>query len=246
MKFTKGNIKTNPQKLVPIQRAHLNRALADPDYDQAALRRIVVPPTAGLLSEVTQLLREGKDAQLQSPHNPRHTISTADFCAPVPQVADADPAAVGDYILRVFRAVEDLPHGPAGFVYEHPSFFLRPSPRAYAQHTSGASPIKLKDTDAEPLALLRDLRAALEVVPEAEWTPDRLQAAVDGFCTANATVVRDESGEVKEVRKIGKATYQLLRLVLTGQPDRGARPAKLQLALLGRDETLLRFKVCGV
>ncbi|KAF6831916.1 glutamyl-tRNA synthetase [Colletotrichum plurivorum] len=259
MKFTKGSARANPKKLDHFQRFHVSHALADPNYDQAALRRQVVDPVAAVLSEVTEHLRDKTELQLASPHNPKHVISTPDFSEPVPQLASGDPAAAGDYILRALRGVRDLPSGPAGLVYDHPSMFFRPSPRAYALHAdehSNARLAKLADVDADPWALLRELRAAIEAVPEAEWTEDRLQAVIDDFCAANTAAVRaareaKAKGEVVgeedggAIRKtVLEGVYQLLKLVLTGDPGRGARPAKMQLAILGRDESLLRFKMC--
>ncbi|KAH0441453.1 glutamyl-tRNA synthetase [Colletotrichum camelliae] len=247
LRFTKGNIKTNPDKLAVIQRKHLTHRLREDPADDALLRRTIVPVSTRLLTSISDLLAAKKEEYLTNPTNHRHAFSTTDFSGLIPVLAN--PATAPAHILRVNRVLAaDSPVDPLDLIYEHPSLFFRPSATAYARHTFSRSLSKLDDLKdytgaAGPEALLVDLRASFEAVPVAEWGATRLQQVINDFSERHATEVAKDDGTTKRV-KATKATYTLLRLVLTGDPLRGAKPAKLQLTLLGKEETLLRFDMC--
>ncbi|KAJ0387469.1 hypothetical protein COL922a_002292 [Colletotrichum nupharicola] len=248
LRFTKGNIKTNPDKLAVIQRKHLTHRLREDPADEALLRRTIVPVSTRLLASISDLLAAKKEEYLTNPANHRHAFSTTDFSGLTPVLAD--PATAPAHILRVNRALAaDSPVDPLDLIYEHPSLFFRPSATAYARHTFSRSLSKLDDLKdyagaAGPEALLADLRASFEAVPVAEWGAAKLQQVINDFSERHATEVTKDDGTTKRV-KATNAAYTLLRLVLTGDPLKGAKPAKLQLALLGKEETLLRFDMCA-
>ncbi|KAK2003718.1 tRNA synthetase class I [Colletotrichum falcatum] len=258
LRFTKGNIKTNPDKLAVFQRKHLTHRLREENADEELLKQALLPPTTNLLSRISSLLPPPpaehstssgdalatKDAStatapeiLTSPTNPRHFFSTADFTSLTPFLSSPDTAPA--HLLQIYRTLAaDSPIDPLDLVHEHPSLFLRPSAHAYARSLENLS---LADTTAPPPALLADLHASLRDVHELDWNPDRLQSVINGFSARHAASVDPE----RPARPINKATYALLRLVLTGDHNRGAKPAKLQLALLGRAETMTRFELCA-
>ncbi|KAK2053819.1 tRNA synthetase class I [Colletotrichum caudatum] len=258
LRFTKGNIKTNPDKLAVFQRKHLTHRLREEKVDEELLKQALLPPTTNLLSHISSLLPSSptgsstssgdaalaEDAStttapeiLTSPTNPRHFFSTADFTS-LTQLLSS-PATAPAHLLQIYRTLAaDSPVDPLELVYEHPSLFLRPSAHAYARSLENLS---LADTTVPPPVLLADLYASLRDVHELDWAPDRLQSVINDFSARHAASVDPE----RPARPINKATYALLRLVLTGDHNRGAKPAKLQLALLGRAETLTRFELCA-
>ncbi|KAK2022155.1 tRNA synthetase class I [Colletotrichum zoysiae] len=258
LRFTKGNIKTNPDKLAVFQRKHLTHRLREENADEGLLKQALLPPTTSLLSRIASLLHSSptesstpsggavpaEDAStstapeiLTSPTNPRHFFSTADFTSLTPLLSS--PATAPAHLLQIYRTLAaDSPIDPLELVYEHPSLFLRPSAHAYARSLENLS---LADTIVPPPVLLADLHASLRDVHELDWDPDRLQSVINDFSARHAASVDPE----RPARPINKATYALLRLVLTGDHNRGAKPAKLQLALLGRAETLTRFELCA-
>ncbi|KAJ3941397.1 Glutamate--tRNA ligase mitochondrial [Colletotrichum fioriniae] len=213
LRFTKGNIKTNPDKLAVFQRKHLTQRLREENPDEELLKQALLPPTTKLLAHISSLLQSSPPPSIEAEtHPPSASTSTTN----TPSTPPIDPV--------------DL-------VHEHPSLFLRPSPQSYARSLENLS---LPDTTAPPHALLQDLHGSLRDVHELDWNPDRLQAAINDFASRNADSVDPE----KPAKPVNKATYALLRLVLTGDHNRGAKPAKLQLALLGRAETMARFELC--
>ncbi|KAK2015571.1 glutamyl-tRNA synthetase [Colletotrichum eremochloae] len=249
LRFTKGNIKTNPDKLAVFQRKHLTHRLREENADEELLKQALLPPATNLLSHISSILpssptEPSEDAStttvpeiLTSPTNPRHFFSTADFTSLTPLLSS--PATAPAHLLHIYRSLAaDSPVDPLDLVHEHPSLFLRPSAHAYSRSLENLS---LADTTAPPPVLLADLHASLRDVHELDWNPDRLQSVINDFSTRHAASVDPE----KPTRPINKATYALLRLVLTGDHNRGAKPAKLQLALLGRAETLTRFELCA-
>ncbi|GJC80982.1 glutamate--tRNA ligase [Colletotrichum liriopes] len=174
---------------------------------------------------------------LTSPTNPKHFFSTADFTSLTPLLSS--PSTSPTHLLQIYRTLAaDSPIDPLDLIHEHPSLFLRPSAHAYTRSLENLS---LPDTTTPPPALLADLHASLRDVHELDWNPDKLQSVINDFSARHAASIDPE----KPARPINKATYALLRLVLTGDHSRGAKPAKLQLALLGRAETLTRFELCA-
>lgn len=206
----------------------------------------MIPPTQTLLARVSHLLASRREERLVSPVNERHAFSTTDFSRLVPQLEDPD--AAGDHVLRIMRTLAaDSPVDHQGLVYEHPSLFLRPSATAYARHTYSRSLARLTTTTCageEPERVLADLRAAFEAVPESEWGAAQLMDVIHRFPARYTAGLEGEEAAEKE-KAVQQAMYTLLRLVLTGDPDRGSKPAKLQLLLLGKAETMVRFKMCG-
>ncbi|KAK1536380.1 tRNA synthetase class I [Colletotrichum costaricense] len=254
LRFTKGNIKTNPDKLAVFQRKHLTHRLREENPDEELLKQALLPPTTKLLEHISSLLQSSPppsveaethppsasasttNTVLTSPTNQKHFFLTKDFTTLTPLLAS--PSTSPSHLLDIYRTLAlDSPIDPVDLVHEHPSLFLRPSPQSYARSLENLS---LPDTTAPPHALLQDLHASLRDVHELDWNPDRLQAAVNEFASRNADSVDPE----KPAKPVNKATYALLRLVLTGDHNRGAKPAKLQLALLGRAETMARFELC--
>ncbi|TDZ73465.1 Glutamate--tRNA ligase [Colletotrichum trifolii] len=237
LKFTKGNIKTNPDKLSVFQRRHLTHRLREEPPNEALLSQAIIPPTTALLAKISSLA--STQATVTSPTNPRHSFTTTDFSTLTPLLSD--PATAPSHILLINRTLAaDSPVDPSDLPYEHPSLFLRPSSEAYTRSLAKL-PFLLAPTTTPVEALLKDLRESIESVPEAEWTADRLQAAIKTFADRHASFDEAKGKKVP----LNQETYTLLRLVLTGDAERGAKPAKLQLALLGREETLLRFELCG-
>ncbi|KAK1983864.1 tRNA synthetase class I [Colletotrichum cereale] len=266
LRFTKGNIKTNPDKLAVFQRKHLTHRLREENADEELLKQALLPPTTNLLARISSLLpspptepstfsgdassTSSGDASstdsasataaseiLTSPTNPKHFFSMADFTSLTPLLSSPNTAPA--HLLQIYRTLAaDSPIDPLDLVHEHPSLFLRPSAHAYARSLENLS---LADTMAPPPALLADLHASFRDVHELDWNSDRLQSVINDFSARHAASVDPE----RPARPINKATYALLRLVLTGDHNRGAKPAKLQLALLGRAETLTRFELCA-
>ncbi|GKT73898.1 glutamyl-tRNA synthetase [Colletotrichum tofieldiae] len=258
LRFTKGNIKTNPDKLAVFQRKHLTHRLREENADEELLKQALLPPTTSLLAHISSLLcpssteppsssEEASPAEdtsaattpeiLTSSTNPKHFFSTADFTSLTPLLSS--PSTSPAHLLQIYRTLAaDSPIDPLDLVHEHPSLFLRPSAHAYTRSLENLS---LPDTTTPPPALLADLHASLRDVHELDWNPDKLQSVINDFSARHAASIDPE----KPARPINKATYALLRLVLTGDHSRGAKPAKLQLALLGRAETLTRFELCA-
>ncbi|CCF33029.1 glutamyl-tRNA synthetase [Colletotrichum higginsianum] len=256
LRFTKGNIKTNPDKLAVFQRKHLTHRLREENPDEELLKQAFLPPTEKLLAHIASLLPSSSTGSspentqptsepstattpeiLTSPTNPKHFFSTADFTSLTPCLSSLSTSAT--HLLEIYRTLAaDSPIDPLDLIYEHPSFFLRPSAHAYVRALENLS---LPDTTTPPPVLLADLHASLRDIHELDWNADRLQSVINDFSTRHAASVDPE----KPARPINKATYALLRLVLTGDHSRGAKPAKLQLALLGRAETLTRFELCA-
>ncbi|GKT95867.1 glutamyl-tRNA synthetase [Colletotrichum tofieldiae] len=217
LRFTKGNIKTNPDKLAVFQRKHLTHRLREENADEELLKQALLPPTTSLLAHISSLL-----CPLHLPHTP--PLFPLHISRPPPP--------------NLPHTRRRLSHRPLDLVHEHPSLFLRPSAHAYTRSLENLS---LPDTTTPPPALLADLHASLRDVHELDWNPDKLQSVINDFSARHAASIDPE----KPARPINKATYALLRLVLTGDHSRGAKPAKLQLALLGRAETLTRFELCA-
>ncbi|OLN82697.1 Glutamate-tRNA ligase [Colletotrichum chlorophyti] len=236
LRFTKGNIKMNPDKLAVFQRKHLTHRLREETPDEALLHQALIPPTTKLLTEISDLISSDSPHIITSPTNPKHFFSTADFTTLTPNLTSPESA---NHLLKIYRTLAaDSPLDPVSLPHEHPSLFFRPSPQAYSRSLQNLS---LPDTRAGPLALLQDLHTSLRKVPEDEWTAPRLQTVISDFADRNADAVDPE----KPPRPVAKAAYALLRLVLTGDHNRGAKPAKLQLELLGREETMRRFELCA-
>ncbi|TKW50270.1 Glutamate--tRNA ligase [Colletotrichum tanaceti] len=260
LRFTKGNIKTNPDKLAVFQRKHLTHRLREENPDEELLKQALLPPTEKLLAHIASLLPSSSTGSspentqptneptnepfiattpeiLTSPTNPKHFFSTADFISLTPHLSS--PSTSATHLLEIYRTLAaDSPIDPLDLIHEHPSFFLRPSAHAYVRALENLS---LADTTTPPPVLLADLHASFRDIHELDWNADRLQSVINDFTTRHAASVDPE----KPARPITKATYALLRLVLTGDHSRGAKPAKLQLALLGRAETLTRFELCA-
>ncbi|OHE94453.1 glutamyl-tRNA synthetase [Colletotrichum orchidophilum] len=248
LRFTKGNIKTNPDKLAVFQRKHLTHRLREEDPDEDLLKQALLPPTTKLLAHISSLLHSSSSPSAEtetppstttvitSPTNQKHFFLTTDFTSLTPILSS--PSTSPTHLLEIYRTLAlDSPIDPVDLVHEHPSFFLRPSAQSYSRSLENLS---LPDTTAQPHVLLQDLHASLRDVHELDWNPDKLQAAINDFAARNADSVDPD----KPVKPVNKATYALLRLVLTGDHNRGAKPAKLQLTLLGRAETMTRFELC--
>ncbi|GKT51617.1 glutamate--tRNA ligase [Colletotrichum spaethianum] len=251
LRFTKGNIKTNPDKLAVFQRKHLTHRLREENADEELLKQALLPPTTNLLARISSLLPSSstesppssKDASptkatsttttpeiLTSSTNPKHFFSTADFTSLTPSSpTPPHPPPTSS------RSTAPSPPTPPSTPGPNPGAPLPLPPPL------GARNLSLPDTTTSPSALLADLHASLRDVHELDWNPDKLQSVINDFSARHAASVDPE----KPPRPINKATYALLRLVLTGDHNRGAKPAKLQLALLGRAETLTRFELCA-
>ncbi|KAF9877904.1 glutamyl-tRNA synthetase [Colletotrichum karsti] len=256
LRFTKGNIKTNPEKLTLFQGKHLTKLLTieNPSAgEERLLRQSIIPPTRALLARISDLVSSGAEERLVSPTNSRYAISVPDFSRLDPALDPRDRAASENQIMRILRTTmaKNAPVDPQALVYEHPSLFFRPSAMAYARHTFTRSRASLQPAEAEdgtsrPLGeLVRELKAAFEAVPESEWGAARLQEVINEFGARldETALVRGREG-VNKTTGGAKAAYELLRMVLTGDADRGSKPAKLQLAVLGKSETLARFEMC--
>ncbi|WYZ39826.1 hypothetical protein EsH8_IV_000167 [Colletotrichum jinshuiense] len=245
LRFTKGNIKTNPDKLAVFQRKHLTHRLREEEPDEDVLRQALLPPTTKLLTQISSLLSPDTSSAtattvgeiITSPTNPKHFFSTADFTALTPSLSS--PTTAPAHLLDIYRTLAaDSPIDPTDLIHEHPSMFLQPSPLAYSRALSNLS---LPDTIIPPFALLQDLHASFKAVHSDDWNQPTLQSVINDFASRHASSIDPD----KPAKPINKAAYALLRLVLTGDHNRGAKPAKLQLALLGRGETLRRFELCA-
>ncbi|KAM0323279.1 hypothetical protein ACHAQA_008870 [Verticillium albo-atrum] len=139
--------------------------------------------------------------------------------SPVPALATSAPLETRQtYLLTLLKTLASDPKetaiDPQALLANHLSLFFRPVP----------SP----DAPAEEAAALATALAPL-AEDSASWTPDAIQKAI-GALLAEKPV--DERTKV----------YECLRLLLTGDKTKPAKPAKLQLAVLGPEEAMLRLR----
>lgn len=168
------------------------------------------------------------------------------FSQLVPQLSPSTPRASQEsHLLALLKTLASDPKetaiDPAALLASHPSLFFRPDPILAASSPSGT---RFRDSlGASPAAaqLVADLGASLSALAEkgkdgdgdgdgnAHWNPDAIQACISAVL----------SDAAPELRTTG---YAWLRFALTGDPERPAKPAKLQLAVLGPEETLVRLR----
>ncbi|KAM9885321.1 glutamyl-tRNA synthetase [Verticillium dahliae] len=149
--------------------------------------------------------------------------------SPVPALAPSAPLASKQaHLLSLLKTLASDPKetviDPHSLLANHPSLFFRP---ARADAADGA----LREAAAALTAALAPL-ATRDGEGRDGWTPDAIQKAI-------AALLADKP--VEERTRV----YECLRLLLTGDGTRPAKPAKLQLAVLGPEEAMLRLQGAG-
>ncbi|ROT42086.1 glutamyl-tRNA synthetase [Sodiomyces alkalinus F11] len=240
LKFTKGNAQTNPEKLPVFQRAHLTHLLRDPSAPDARLKELLVVPLLRNIQNLEERRLQGSNADGEGDLEATMGL----FSQLVPQLSPSTPRGSQEsHILALLKTLASDPKetaiDPAALLTSHPSLFFRPDPAAAASSPSGTRFRASLDANPAAAQLVANLEASLCTLAEggnggdrdsdANWNPDAIQACI-------SAVLREAA---LEVRTTG---YAWLRYVLSGDPDRPAKPAKLQLAVLGPEEALVRLR----
>ncbi|KAL2760907.1 hypothetical protein ACRALDRAFT_1026266 [Sodiomyces alcalophilus JCM 7366] len=240
LKFTKGNAQTNPEKLPVFQRAHLTHLLRDPSASDARLKELLVAPLLRSIQHMEEHRSHGSHVDGAGSVEPTMTL----FSQPVPQLSPSTPPASQEsHLLALLKILASDPKetaiDPAALLASHPSLFFRPDPTAAATSPSGTRFRASLDANPAAAQLVADLGGSLSTLAEkgkdsdgdvdANWNPDAIQECI-------SAVLRNAA---PELRTTG---YAWLRFVLSGDPERPAKPAKLQLAVLGPEEALARLR----
>ncbi|EEY20534.1 glutamyl-tRNA synthetase, mitochondrial [Verticillium alfalfae VaMs.102] len=149
--------------------------------------------------------------------------------SPVPALAPSAPLASKQaYLLSLLKTLASDPKetaiDPQSLLANHPSLFFRP---AGAEAVDGT----LREAAASLTTALAPL-ATRDGEGRDGWTPDAIQQAIAALLA---------NKPVEERTRV----YECLRLLLTGDRTRPAKPAKLQLAVLGPEEAMLRLQGAG-
>ncbi|KAM0283381.1 hypothetical protein ACHAQH_002504 [Verticillium albo-atrum] len=150
---------------------------------------------------------------------------SATLQSPVPALAPSAPLETKQtYLLSLLKTLASDPKetaiDPQSLLANHPSLFFRP--------VSAAAHDVPRDEAAALAAALAPLATGNEKDGNG-WNPDAIQKAI-------AALLAEKP--VEERTRV----YECLRLLLTGDKTKPAKPAKLQLAVLGPEEAMLRLQ----
>ncbi|EJT81053.1 glutamyl-tRNA synthetase [Gaeumannomyces tritici R3-111a-1] len=259
LKFTKGDIVTELEKLEFYQRKHLERLLTEPPADHQPDPRLPDPrlPDPKLLDpRLEPVLRAvadeiraleasrtgGNSSEFPEPPNSPAPIDTAPLGSLHPAVEDDLEAAGGrqEYVLAALRLLAHKAWPLEGLVAANRYIFWRPS-RAHLLETLGQLREALGEVevvadgsaDGVRVALASARRALEPLDHEMSWTADRLGEVIE---FVNDSVVCHEPGTGLP---IAHATFKLWRWAMAGL-DPGP-PIHALLELLGREEALARL-----
>ncbi|KAL8371302.1 hypothetical protein RB595_001236 [Gaeumannomyces hyphopodioides] len=240
LRFTKGDIVTELEKLEFYQRKHLDRLLAEPTVDHRPAPSLE-PVLRAVADEIQALEASRAGGASESPEPP---------CSPAPvdtaSLGDLHPAVKKDleaaggrqeYVLAALRLLKHKVWPLEGLVAANRYIFWRPS-RARLLETLDRLREALGDIVVDGSAggvreALVSARRTLEPLAEGSWTADRLGDAIASVNTS----VRCHSQETR--LPIAHAAFKLWRWAMAGL-DPGP-PVHTLLELMGRQEALARL-----
>lgn len=260
LKFTKGNVTINPQKMAAFQSAHVRAALSG---DPKIAARTLLQPLLSKIASLDAIRQAAGDVETPIPlakADPR-TLSSSSLGPLVPALRGVSPGAgqqsapALSYLRRVLSADETRHPDGVTLLLDHPHLFWRVPAAVHARGLLGL----FADTfspgvDAPTCALVLDRLVGEIDVPANDWTPDSLAAVLNTAVSAAVSAVSaPPSAEEKLNLKGGgrgggtrsispKEVWGILRLAMVGSASTPTKPAKVLLSLLGRDEVLGRFE----
>ncbi len=225
MKFTKGDIVVNLEKLDFFQRKHGRLLLNDERPDVAVINEYLVDPALQRIREVEAQRREGSTEN-----------GTFSHLGPlVPGLQNLDEEAARLYIHNALRISRADAITPEDVVRANEFLIWQPSTEQISNSCVEmgelASAIRIEETPASPADVAAYFLQGFEKLGPDDWTAKNIESAL---ADSVHKVQHYGEGENK-----GDAGYHLLRWALLSSRS-GPQMAPL-MELLGRQETLRRL-----
>ncbi|SPO02897.1 related to glutamyl-tRNA synthetase [Cephalotrichum gorgonifer] len=251
-KFTKGNIKVNPQKLESFQHKHVDHLLSNPDSGAPALRESLLTnqvsgdnglagPLETLVQPIEAFVHRLEEFRLGSSSNgstpttdePWLTSSSGRSFNPsqrgglIPQFSTA--ASGRAYLMRLLLGNTARYPRPTDIILENPQLIWSVPPAVYRRNAGQLA------SSERALRILLALEEELNSL--SRWDMDGLRAAISSVMD---TVVPPDASK-SEKGDARNDVYDALRFATVGEPHVASKPASIVLLLLGRDETAARL-----
>jgi hypothetical protein len=194
------------------------------------LSEVLLEPVESYVRQVDTERRSLLSQQeLLSPDDFLHMQGFGDL---LPQFSTPEKAK--EYILKLFQANETKYQEHTDFILQNPYLLWQIPETTYALSTWHQ--IRNGKLNDRMMAIFKHLQLRLNAIPEDEWSSKTLQNSINDVIS-NSTLRGEGDSDIRHV------VYGTLRFALTGDHERHSKPAKTVLALLGKEQSLVRLAV---
>ncbi|KEZ45311.1 hypothetical protein SAPIO_CDS2114 [Scedosporium apiospermum] len=231
-KFTKGNIKVNPQKLDSFQHKHAEYLFQNPEAHYPVLRESILIPTVDF---VNQLDASSKNAAEEVKSSSGVVFDRSQHGDLIPHFAS--PESAEEYILKMFQLNTTRYGHHTDLIVENPQLVWTIPASAYDVGLASFSTDQISDF-SNAIATVTDTLATLSTPTDAskssEWTQKELQQAI-------SAAISSLSSQYPTPEVARDTVYAALRFALLGDANKPSKPASVVFYLLGPEESLKRL-----
>lgn len=233
LKFTKGDIIVNAEKLAFFHKKHIRLALDDPSPDNKIVEEYLTIPVAQEATKVESQRAAGAEEKNDSPIN--YVASLGD---PILQLSSTSDKADLHERIRAMLQISRSEAITATSLIEANKFLIwQPSDSyiqaSYPRLAEALHDVKIDDVPKTIPEVLDFFIDRFKQVDDAQWTPEEVHQALDGTVKR---VIDQEEG-----KKPTSAGYKYLRWALLGL-DNGPQMHDL-IEYLGKAETMRRLQL---
>ncbi|PKS13304.1 hypothetical protein jhhlp_000075 [Lomentospora prolificans] len=225
-KFTKGNIKVNPQKLDSFQHKHADYLFQHPESNYPVLQESILTPTVEFVRSLDggTPAEEVKSSSGTVFDRSQHGDLISQF---------ATPESAEAYLLKMFKMNTTRYGHLTDLVIENPQLLWTVPTSAYdaGLASSGDKVPSFSTAIAAVEALLYPLAAPAS---SSKWTQKELQQAISAAISSVAPQYPTPEAARDNV-------YAALRFAFLGDASKSSKPASVVFYLLGPEESLKRL-----